>query len=363
MAESFCQRQGFDVEIILCSAEYDELFKIKKQMEEGHYRYACIQDYNVENDKPDIVVFYIAHVNMFFEQWGGVDSVRRNTKYIAVVPYDNAVKFESDDRMERYYDLVYRLQPDIFIVAAPIYKVIKDKYDNVIQMDSPKFDMIYRKTNGEKNIPKTWEKLNGKKVVLWTTIHGHDERDCNKFFKGVAFDLYIKEILDYFSIHKDICLIFRPHPSYVEELVYKHKIWTKEDLQCIKDYFACSNNMIWDDSPDYSNAFAVSDGLLTDDGTGITLSYLPTRKPICILWRNNIEVFTGTSNVTQNYYKAHNFSELVQYFGLIERNEDPMYEKRMCTVAEFISEFDGKNGMRIADKIVDDFYNRCMVED
>lgn len=360
MVESFCERTDMDVKVILSSLTSNDLEKMLLQMEEGHYKYVHIEDYDVENDKPDIAIFSIAHSDIVFKMWGGVDKIRQNVKYISVVPYDNSVKFEQPSRMNNYYHLMEELNADIFIVAKPIYDVIKDKYANTIQMNSPKFDAIYRKMNCKNDILETWKKLEGKKVIVWTTIHGHDEWEAGKFFVGVSFDVYIKDILNYFKTHRNLGLIFRPHPEYIKELVYLHKIWTEEDLQYMKDYFAQSENMIWDDSTDYSNAFSISDALITDDGTGITLSYLPTRKPICILRRNSIEVYTGTLSVTKNYYVAHDFSELRSYFEMVAKGEDPLYEKRMCTVEEFIPVFDGKNGMRIADRIIADFQEKFM---
>lgn len=358
LAESFCQKDGLDVRIVLCPQDAEELKKMKQQMEKEDCRYVCAEDYQVEADKPDIAVFNVAHTDVFFKMWGGISAIRQNVSYVAVVPYDNSVKFESSDRINQYYDLLKELKPDFFAVASPIYPVIKGRYANTVQMDSPKFDVIHRKMQDVGQIPETWRKLNGKKVILWTTVHGHDEWYAGKFFVGVAFDLYIKNVLAYFQEHRETGLIFRPHPAYIQELVSMHGIWSEDDLRYIRDYFERSENMVWDDSSDYSCAFAVSDALLTDDGTGITLSYLPMRKPICILRRNRSEIYTGTWNVTENYYKAHDFSELEEYFALIGQGEDPLYERRMDTVQKFVPVFDGKNGERIADKIMDDFQKK-----
>ena len=355
VAEAFSQNDELEVEIVLCSTNADERRQMKQQMEEGHYKYKYVEDYKIEVDKPEIVVFNIANTDVFFKMWGGGENIRRNAKYIAVIPYDNSVKFESADRMDRYYDSLIDLSPDIFIVAKPIYKIIKNKYANTIQMDSPKFDIIYRKMNHERNIPESWRKLNGKKIILWTTTHGHDEWCSDTFQVALSFDVYVRDVLAYFKAHQNVGLIFRPHPDYIHELVYTHKIWTEDDLYYIKNYFYHSDNMVWDDSADYSCAFAMSDCLITDDATGITLSYLPTRKPICILRRNKVEIYSGTLSVTENYYKSHDFSELQHFFGMVEQGEDPLYQKRMNTVEEYIPVFDGKNGMRIVDKILDDY--------
>ena len=362
VVERLCQKANLDVEIILCSMNQNDLDRMKEQMDVGGYKYTYVDNYNIELNKPDIMLFYIANTDVHFNFYrGGVETIRRNVKYIAVVPFDNAVKFEKESKMHTYFDLVKRLKADIFIVAKPIYKIIKDSYANIVQMDSPKFDIIYRKMKDNVSIPESWKKLNGKKIVLWTTIHGHDERgDRNKFSKCVAFDLYVKEVIDYFRKHQNMGLIFRPHPAYIEELTCQHQIWTQKDLQKMKDYFNSTENMVWDDSSDYANAFAMSDALLTDDGTGIVLSYLPTRKPVCILRRNSLEIFTGTSDITQNYYKANDFSDVKDYFEMVERGEDPLFEDRICTVNDLIPVFDGENGKRIADKIIDDFHRKIV---
>lgn len=360
IAEHMNERTDLELKIIMCPVTSEDAEKLKFQMQSGHFKYVFIDDYDVESDKPDIIVFNIAHTDVLFKLLGGIALIRENSKYIAVIPYDNSVKFESADRMERYYDSLKELRPDIFIVSKPVYRFIGDKYANTIQMDSPKFDIIYRKLKSENDEKEIWEKLNKKKTILWTTVHGHCEWTSDCFFKACCFDIYIKDVLNYFRENEDIALIFRPHPAYIDELVNMHKIWTEDDLSCFKDYFGQSNNLVWDDSMDYSYAFAMSDALITDDGTGITLSYLPTRKPICILRRNRTEIYTGTLDVTKNYYKAHDFDELKDYFEMIKSGDDPLYEKRMHTVNEYVPIFDGRNGERIADKIIDDFCSKYM---
>ncbi len=43
---------------------------------------------------------------------------------------------------------------------------------------------------------------------------------------------------------------------------------------------------------------------------------------------------------------------------MVRRGDDPLYDDRMKTVEQFIPDFDGKCGERIAKYILDDFFNK-----
>lgn len=71
VVERLCQKEDLDVEMILCSTNQNDLDRMKYQMDAGGYKYTYVDHYNIEYDKPDIMLFYIAHTEMPFNLYGG----------------------------------------------------------------------------------------------------------------------------------------------------------------------------------------------------------------------------------------------------------------------------------------------------
>lgn len=74
-----------------------------------------------------------------------------------------------------------------------------------------------------KNYKEDWQKLRGKKVILWATDHGISRDHISK---DVTFDLYAKTIIQYAKNNQEIGIIFRPHSAFVKEML-EYGLWSK----------------------------------------------------------------------------------------------------------------------------------------
>lgn len=140
-------------------------------------------------------------------------------------------------------------------------------------------------------------------------------------------------------------IIFRPHPTLIVELL-DAGIWSKKDLQIIKEYCDQSENLIFDDTLTYDRAFSCVDGIITDAFCGITCSALPTLKPICLTYRSENDL-PYHEDLASCFYSAHNADELKVFMNIIKNDEDTMMEVRKSAAKKYIKHFDGKNGYRI----------------
>ena len=281
--------------------------------------------------------------------------IRKNSKYIAVIPYDDTYK-GTKKRFIKSYRPLNKLKPNLIAVSYATYPVLKDNYKNVRIFTNPKYDLLYSELNNKRKNNMKWDKLSGKKVVLWTTIHGHGR--WGTFTEEICIDIYFEKILSYFNSHKSMALIFRPHPMLIEEFVDIHKIWTKEDLNRIKEFINNAENMIWDDSEDFTEAYLYSDALITEATTGINFSYLVTQNPICILNRSKNEEVHNNDVFTENYYKAYDWDDLEKYLDMVSKKEDRLLEKRIGTLDTVMPNFDGKNTERLCDYIENKFVSQ-----
>ncbi len=243
---------------------------------------------------------------------------------------------------------------DYYIFDKLIYGELQRKnllQKNYILIGNPKFDEIYEKMQAEEEWPQGWEKLKGKKVILWTTDHMWDSGN-------VTFDLYAREIFGYLEEHTDMALIFRPHPVYIAELK-RNGFWSESDVGRLRQYFGKSANMVWDEFPDYSLAYKVSDAILLDANCGIIVSALTTRKPMCILRR-----FDGRAceiyhpEVAAKLYLAESTEQCMDFLNEVANGTDSKEKEREEAFGEYISYFDGKNGQRIKDFITEKYFEK-----
>lgn len=318
---------------------------------------ACIQsdDYRIEDDLPDIFINNHAHESSLYMAMGGYEKLNEYCRYIAVLPLDGINYGTFPFLAEMYRSVLDPLRYDVIIVNRSIYDMMSALFHNVVCMTNPKFDAIYAKLSHKKQFDRAWDKISNKKVILWAPTHGCFGGLHNRNRICVSYDKYFMDIVDHAAKHNDIALIFRPHIVTVNDLV-RQGVWTEEELRSVKRYFADSSNLIWDDSDDYSPAFAVSDAVMTDPGCGILYSYLPTRKPILEMFRDSYAVlWEQNEHLTKNYYRSYDMDGIRAFIEMISRGEDPLCEARMRILEEYIPDFDGKCGQRIGEFILNDF--------
>lgn len=308
--------------------------------------YINVHEYDVKLDKPDIFITNSGKVG---------DDYIENTYFRVLVPF--ALVNGIFIRQEDYYKHIQS-------VAEKVDYVILEKFlfdhmisfnpinsNKMIHIGNPKFDGIYEKLQQKKETNGEWKKTEGKKVVLWTTDHVWNTNN-------VTFDLYVKDVLDYFEKNEDLVLVLRPHYSYIQELIVQ-KIWSVEDVQSIKNYFALHKNMIWDDSDDYSIAYSKADGIITDINSGIIVSSLVLDKPVAAIIR-----FDGNPckplypEVSDMLYRIDSVNKFIEFCEMVNVSEDYLCEERRKVCDDYIGVFDGKNGQRIKDFVTEKYFEK-----
>lgn len=310
-------------------------------------RFVHYEDYDISEDKPDVLIigdYYISNLYL-----GNVE------KYAKQVVAMSMFLIKYTFSMQEYMDMWKRLdcyKPDYYIFDRLLYKQVAEYgelTDKIVEAGNPKFDGIFQALESRKGIGRYndgYEKLAGKKTILWTTDHNLVD---GRPQKEITLDLYGEYIFRFAIQNKDIGLIFRPHPNMINELL-DQGIWSKKDIINLKRFCAESSNIIFDDSVSYNNAYAVCDAIITDPYCGILCSALPTLKPICVLKRSSYDARMEEALETC-YYHASNCNDIERFLTMVMNDEDPLLIERKKAAKEYISNFDGKNGLRLKDLI------------
>lgn len=343
VVDEYKMRINVDLKVITFF-DFDK--KIEKILKDEHVNFCHLNEWDIENDMSDILFFIATNVIWGYKE-ELLKNLRLNSKCLVFLPICVILnEYDSKDRLVSKVRWLDEIGVDyIFVdrILAEVYSELKkDVLCKIVETGNPKYDQIFHKLQTKREIPVEWKKIKGKKIFLWLVDH-----DWNMGF-NVSFDIYAKTIFQYFEKRDDVALIFRPHPVFVSDIV-KFGIWNKDDANKLRGYIDKSDSIIWDDLPDYSLSYNISDAMMMEVGSGVTISALCTRKPIAILFKEDYEVNIHHPEIIDCYYKCYNPGDVIEYIERMIKGEDSQKEARDKVAENYIAHFDGQNGKRIVD--------------
>lgn len=356
ICQSCAEDENIDLLIIAESTKDAEFVA-----EEG---YNCLfkDNYDIKSDRPDI---FLLSYGIQYPSHLTIGDIRKYSRLI-VVPIHALVPYGGMDRfIQLTEDFFAKYEPEYYLFDSYLYKRTKDvdyfKNKPLFEMGNGKYDGIYNayvKDSSTINLDRDWKKLlDKKKVICWASTHGFNLVAGLSYMPDITFDIYAKDFFLYASEHSDIGFIFRPHPLFVPEMNVKSFFWSDGDLATFRQYCRKSSNIVFDETPSYDNTFALSDAILFESNGGIAISALPTMKPLALTLRKP-DVLLPNPDITDICYKITSVQEMLNFFGMIERGEDPMREFRQQKAKEYVKHFDGKNGWRIKEFIKQAFKDK-----
>lgn len=127
--------------------------------------------------------------------------------------------------------------------------------ENAKILGHPKFDSSCGKIGYQHDdvYEKYAKKINGRRTLCWNAHHlniMHPEISYATFF------MFKDEVLNFFHKHPDIVLLFRPHPLLKKTLMQNNAM-TELEIEYFFDKINDEGNIIYDDSKDYINSFAL----------------------------------------------------------------------------------------------------------
>lgn len=348
---SICEAvdQDPDCELLVIIG-WDQRQECIEQVKARGYSYVTYREYDIESDCPD--VFVVSQPYDFETTFADIK------KYAKLVVVANVLLIKNDltntwfiRTQKKSFE---RFCPDYYLCDSMLYEEIINFEEEfpflAVEMGNAKYDGIYAACR-EKSFPNGWEKLKDKAVLLWATDHViWGDYGALK----TSVDLFAKPIFQYISQHPETGLIFRPHHELIRELL-DGRFWTREDLKRFKEFCANSPNIIFDENETYGKAYAVADGIITDANCGVTMSALPTLKPVCMTYRSRFDMKMHPQ-LEEIHYVAYDSHELERFMEMIRTGGDLMYEKRKTAASKYVKHFDGKNGWRIKEFLKEKYY-------
>lgn len=349
VCDEFVCDDKYDVLVVLTGSAYNLCSQVE-QMKQLNLQYIVAQDYSFESDKPDILLIYNSWVWYSFPKhlW----EARKYTKFIIEIPLWTRDNFGS---IFTAHEILYwkEIKPDYCIVDQYMYKKYSefDKFNKYKLFGHPKLDILYRRIKNKVEIPVFWKKLKEKKILVFVTDHG---LTMNGVYQDCAFDIYVKNIFKFFIENEDYGLIFRPHDSYINDLL--HSFWSYSDYQYLKKMIDNSSNIVWDDTDDFTLSYSIADAIISDLNCDLTASAFLINKPVAVLHRNDMETRAYSPEITDYYININSLEDLDKFFKEFELNNDTMKKLRNEKLKNTIYSFNGKNGKEIKEFIEKKFF-------
>ncbi len=344
ICDSFIKDDRFDVLIVLFGNAYSDMIT---QMKEGSYPFVEDYNYNLKEDNPDISIIY--HVEIFYPPQ--LQNIRAFSNYVVLVPLSIGSIWFGNSTVKRM-NLDWFKANLCFVGNLCYNRLIEPIGEDVIEkMSPPQFDISYRRVKQPPYYPKGWEKLKGKKVVMLMTDHG---LRLNGVSSEVSFDLYFHSLIDYYEKNQDCGFIIRPHFALIKELV--GTFWSIGDYKKIVDLCLNSSNIVWDESDDYLTGLLISDACLVDVNCSLIYYVLAADIPIGIPLRYDKTVDVNNPELLSHYYQINSEEKLIEFLDMVKNDEDDLIELRREAFSKYVETFDGNNGKRIYEKIVERYY-------
>lgn len=336
----------FELRIIIASIDKSEAHK--RSILKSNFEIVESEEYDAMEDKPDVLI--VSHP---YDRQTELKGICDQCKMVVVTSMQ-LIRYKKT--LEEFWSLQQsgfaRFRPDYYLFDSLIYKEISESpymSDKIIEIGNAKYDGIYNAMK-DKKYGENWDKLRNKKVILWATDHGIYNGQISY---EQTFDLYAEEIFDYFKKHKEVGLIFRPHPTFIKEML-ENNLWTESEINNLALYFEKSDNMVFDLSENYNQAFSLADGIITDAYCGIICSALATKKPLCMAYRS-VELEPLHRELAEVFYSAYSSDDIVDFIEMVKKEEDDLFPLREKAFNAYIKNFDGKNGYRIKEFIKSKF--------
>ena len=217
--------------------------------------------------------------------------------------------------------------------------------ENIAVWGHPRVDN-YRKENIPAPNPEWQEKINNRKVILWCPHHTiAPGPEC----VSTWLENYVM-IFSLFEKHRDLVLLWRPHPLLFGAIV-NNNYMSKKDLALFLADKQAQENIVLDQTPDYRTAFSMSDAIITD-GTTFSLEYLLTGKPLMVT-TNSLEQFYEPEAMEDALYIGRSHEDIQRFVENILNGNDPKREKRTAfTEHLFLRPKDKSVSQNILDNIL-----------
>lgn len=308
--------------------------------------------YDLEERQPDIIYVHnpyddyniLTMVNPRF--FSG--NLAKYTEMLVYVPYFLAGSAKNDLLgITPFYNNVHKIiTQSEKTKQAFLHNGIKESV--LLNLGSPKIDAAHETIEKKPLIPHHWNYISADKKTFLFNTGIADLLSTDNWLEQ------IEQVVNYFLIHSQQMLIWRPHPL-TKVTLNTMRPHILEAYEAVNKAAQTAPNIIIDDNKDAYPALALSDALISDYSS-IMLQYIITGKPVLSLIAEEMRSKDRYyfSDYKECYFVDHNqtvLQALSSFVDLVTYDKDWNKEARLKRFEESISFGDGSSGRRIHQKI------------
>lgn len=325
------------------AATYDDL----KQLLINENVPFCAADYfDVNSFKPHVTLIQNPYEETRPDNLK-IDRLKKAGTRIVYIPYGLELGGGAWNISVQYDSILHRSAWKIF-ARSERHKTMFGKYcrvgnDHVHVVGHPKFDLPNKRIC-DCVTTELKGKIAGRKILLWTPHFSVGDPPA-----WSTFNLYSDFIFSEMHRRSNLFLLIRPHPLFFKAMG-QYKLWDSEAEKSFREMVKESDNLGLDECSEYSEAFMVSNALMTDVGSFL-LEYLPTKKPLLYLHHPDGPGMSDDGEIVRFLYTATCPTDITNFMEMLSLGEDPMKIKREQAVPIFLHGLDKNVGEHICQHI------------
>lgn len=310
------------------------------------------RNYNIEAENPDIV-----YIHNPYDEYNKVtcvhpvffmENLKKRGAVMVYVPYYVARCCRKYEDLGSKYRTKGAVLSDYIVLQCDKLKTAYEysgiDSEKLIVAGSPKIDKICKLKERNQKGKSEWKSIvEDRKVFLF----------CSSISDMLTDDNWIhctNQVIDCVLADKSQALIWRPHPLLLQTLKTLKKDYVQEYLKICEKVQEAENGVI-DESGDFGDAMAASDGMISDCSS-LILQYTFLEKPILILRgdskERNGEVFC---DYFSNYFVDEG-TTIDDFVEMVKEGRDEKKEERIRLAKASVANSDGTCGEKAHEMVI-----------
>lgn len=310
------------------------------------------RNYNIEAENPDIV-----YIHNPYDEYNKVtcvhpvffmENLKKRGAVMVYVPYYVARCCRKYEDLGSKYRTKGAVLSDYIVLQCDKLKTAYEysgiDSEKLIVAGSPKIDKICKLKESNQKGKSEWQSIvEDRKVFLF----------CSSISDMLTDDNWIhctNHVIDCVLADKSQALIWRPHPLLFQTLKTLKKDYVQEYLKICEKVQEAENGVI-DESGDFGDAMAASDGMISDCSS-LILQYTFLEKPILIL-RGDSEERNG--EVFCDYFSNYFVDEgtrIDDFVEMVKEGRDEKKEERIRLAKASVANSDGTCGEKAHEMVI-----------
>lgn len=307
---------------------YDKEEELNEYKKNGYHEIIEAEDYQLTSENPD-VAFFLKPYDLIPKEFY-IDEIEKVIEKSIYIPYGMEIGATKESMRYQFQLPLHEKAWYCISYCTKHYKnaccYSKQKGRNYLMIGHPRMDLVNLDLSNEKETKKIKQLIKNRPIFMYNPHFTIKDGEDN----WGSFKTYGMDILNYFSKHKELFLIYRPHPFLEGALKEEYDSVFLENynklLQKNKD------NIYLDKSGNYLIAMHLADYLISDANSFVP-EFLTYNKPV---------IYTKKHNTT-----GFNNPDLEKMLYICEKKEDIFENIRM--VME--NDYKGKNRVNDIKKV------------